>query len=141
MLSAQFRLTEDWQIRRTLRQGTTQHSRSFVLNRRPNRSEQVRFAFIASKKVGKAVDRNRAVRLLREAVRVYLNAFPASHDYVFVARKGVVQLKMQSVAQELEALLYSSNYKIQAYNAPKLGRIKNEFGNQKQRGMSKIKRH
>lgn len=105
MLSAQLRLTEDWQIRRALRQGVTYHSRSFVLNQRLNRRGQVRFAFIASKKVGNAVVRNRAVRLLREAVRLRLGQFPGSGDFVFVARKGIDQLKMQLVRQELDTVL------------------------------------
>lgn len=45
-----------------------------------------RFAFAASRRVGTAVARNRAKRLLREAVRAHINEVEPGWDCLFVAR-------------------------------------------------------
>lgn len=45
-----------------------------------------RFAFSANKRVGNAVRRNRAKRLLREAVRLHLAEIKPRSDCLFVAR-------------------------------------------------------
>lgn len=59
-------------------------------------------AVIASRKVGGAVQRNRAKRVLREAARVVPLA--AGLDLVLVARRGASEVGMARVAEELEHL-------------------------------------
>lgn len=47
-----------------------------------------------SKKFGRAVDRSRARRILREAYRPFLNALPCGYDIIVVARYALRGSKM-----------------------------------------------
>ena len=70
-----------------------------------NRRGQRRLGLTATKKVGKAVQRNRARRVLREAWRQLEDQFPAGYDYVLVARVRTAHVKTQEVARGLQAAL------------------------------------
>jgi len=64
-----------------------------------------KFGFIASKKVGNSVQRNRARRLMREVVRLNLSNIQEDRCFVFIARptiKGVSYYEVEkSVRQTL----------------------------------------
>jgi ribonuclease P protein component len=59
-----------------------------------------RLGVITSRKVGPAVTRNRARRLLREAFRLNQHAFANPLDLVLVARAGIVGKSRQQVEQD-----------------------------------------
>lgn len=63
-----------------------------------------RLGITASKKVGNAVQRNRARRIVREAYRLYEPAVSPGWDFVFVIRKAMIQQnsKTQDAAKVLE---------------------------------------
>ena len=78
----------------------------FILWALPNNSQNTRIGIVASKKVGKAVARNRARRLLREAVRhLYTNIQPG-WDIVLVARSKLVKVKESEVESALHNTLH-----------------------------------
>jgi ribonuclease P protein component len=63
-----------------------------------------RLGIVASKKIGGAVVRNRAKRLLREAFRTHGALFPADVDLVVIARPGAADLTFFAVCRELEGV-------------------------------------
>ena len=50
-----------------------------------------------SKKIGGAVERNRAKRIIRAAYRLNEQSFPVGYDIVFAARPGINGLKTQDI--------------------------------------------
>lgn len=71
----------------------------------PNDKALTRFGFTISKRVGKAVVRNRAKRLLREAARKMTPTLPAGLDIVVVGRPPLAEASAAEVAEALAAVL------------------------------------
>lgn len=60
-----------------------------------------RLGFLASKKVGNAVARNRARRLMKESVRTEIDIKVQGYDIVFIARNTIAGKKKQDVTRSL----------------------------------------
>jgi ribonuclease P protein component len=54
-----------------------------------------------TKKVGTAVQRNRIKRVVREVFRRNRQLFPASHDLVFIAKRGAAEIDYSSLLEEI----------------------------------------
>ncbi len=68
-----------------------------------------RVAFIAGKKTGNAVDRNRAKRLMREAAR--LQGLPYQHyDILLIATKRTKNLTLNQVSEALAKVLLRAGF-------------------------------
>lgn len=80
-------------------------SRLAVLYWRANGGRGVRVATVAGRTVGKAVRRNRARRLLREAVRRMLPQVREGHDLVWIARAPLPGSRFAEVAATVARLL------------------------------------
>jgi ribonuclease P protein component len=87
------------------REGKSWAHRLLVLIARPNQLPVTRVGVAAGKKVGSAVVRNRAKRLMREAVRVHAARLSPGYDLLLIARAAIVPVKMQEVADALKLLL------------------------------------
>ena len=74
----------------------------------PNELEALRIGVVAGKMVGKAVERNRAKRLIRHALHPFLPKIPAGWDILFVARKALAEATFSQVQATLNALLRRS---------------------------------
>ena len=77
--------------------------RYIVLFYRKNNLGYTRKAFLASKKVGNAVTRNRARRLMKESVRQLEGRFPKGYDYIFIARNTIAGSKCADVQKSIES--------------------------------------
>lgn len=77
----------------------------FILWALPNSLGRVRVGITASRKVGNAVVRNRARRLLRESARhLYANIL-VGWDLVLVARSSLLEVKSPQVELTLQQML------------------------------------
>ena len=61
-----------------------------------NKNNIQRFGFVASKKTGNAVQRNRIKRLFREFVKNNKEKFKEGTDYIFVG-KGILKEKLKTL--------------------------------------------
>jgi ribonuclease P protein component len=71
----------------------------------PNGFEVTRVGVAAGRRIGGAVVRNRAKRLMREAVRQHAARIAPGWDLLLIARSAIVPVKMQDVADALDLLL------------------------------------
>ncbi|PJF35276.1 MAG: ribonuclease P protein component [Candidatus Thermofonsia Clade 1 bacterium] len=74
-----------------------------MLSALPNGLPYNRYAFIANKRLGNAVARNRTRRRLREAMRRF--ALKQGHDIALIARANLAQQPYNMIVQALEELL------------------------------------
>ncbi|MFV0399498.1 MAG: ribonuclease P protein component [Oscillospiraceae bacterium] len=98
-------LTENYLFRRMYRVGkctVTPHVAVYV---KKNRLGKNRLGITATKKIGGAVQRNRARRVIREAYRLIEPKMQGNRDIVIVARQKAVFSKMQEVRRSLEKVL------------------------------------
>lgn len=64
----------------------------------------IKVGFSASKKVGGSVQRHRALRIMREAVKPHIPQMARDHNYIFVAKDVVLQKsvsELQSICKQL----------------------------------------
>ncbi|MBQ4507161.1 MAG: ribonuclease P protein component [Firmicutes bacterium] len=80
-------------------------SRCVVILYRKNGLSVSREAFIASKKVGNSVQRNRARRLMKEAFRTSDMPVPGGYDIAFIARNTIADAKCADVQRSIETAL------------------------------------
>lgn len=86
-------------------QGVNSASRYIVVYARPNELGVSRVGLSVSKKVGKAVIRNRLKRLLRGAMRKGLEGLPLNYDFVIIARKSSVEAELDDFILEIKRFL------------------------------------
>jgi ribonuclease P protein component len=85
-------------------QGKRLHTRHFGVTLAPMAEGHPRLGLVATRRMGRAVQRNRVKRLLREFFRRHQIGLP-TFDLVIMAKKGAQALAYRQVEEELGRLL------------------------------------
>jgi ribonuclease P protein component len=101
-----YRLRKPDQFQRVRRDGKSWGSSLFTLNAAASRRRGTRCGFVVGKRVGNAVDRNRARRRVREAVRIAYNHIALGWDLVFIVRSNAATtVDFTQIQSEVEQLI------------------------------------
>jgi len=71
----------------------------------PGTTSETRLGITASRKVGGAVERNRAKRLVREFFRLHRAKLQPGSDIVVIVRAGADKLSLEHAEEELASIL------------------------------------
>jgi ribonuclease P protein component len=99
-----FRLTRATDFKRVRRTGKSYAHPFVVLVIQASEIPRVRVGVTAGRSVGGAVQRNRAKRLLREAMRPLLPDLPSGWDLILIARPPLISKSLLEVRQTLKSL-------------------------------------
>jgi ribonuclease P protein component len=99
------KLRDEREFRRLRVEGQAWSARRVVIRVLPNGHAEVRLGIVASKRLGKAVKRNRARRLIREAMRCLGPRLAPGWDVVVIARAPILDASMPEIETDLEHLL------------------------------------
>lgn len=102
-MQRRFRLTGDKRFSQIHQEGRSAANKFLVVRVLPNGLDYSRFGFMVSKRLGKAVTRNKVKRRLREVVRQA--PIKSGWDAVFIARKGAEKATYRNLEQSAHNLL------------------------------------
>jgi len=101
-MQRQFRLRSSADFERLRNEGRVWRHPFLTMSVAPNALGHNRYGFIVSRRLGGAVVRNRARRLLREAVRLSMPRLKPGFDITFIARNEIVGQPYSNVKGALE---------------------------------------
>lgn len=101
-------INENREFVRLYKKGRSFVTPSLVVYLRKNRFKYNRFGITTSKKIGKAVKRNRARRIIREAYRLLEPAVKKGYDFVFVARVKTIYLKTNDLTEIMRQIFINA---------------------------------
>jgi ribonuclease P protein component len=99
--NSELTLRKQKDFNRVYNKGKSKGSRFTVILYRKNGLGHTRTAYVASKKVGNSVMRNRARRLMREAYNTFSDKVVSGYDIVMVARNSINDHSMQEVRKTM----------------------------------------
>ena len=104
-MQSKFRLTRSEDFKRVRRIGKSYAHPLVVLVAQSTELKQIRVGVAAGKTTGTAVHRNRAKRLLREAMRSLLPSLVSGWDLILIARPALTSASLADTQEALTNLL------------------------------------
>ena len=108
-MRAYTKIKQNWEFHRAYKRGVACVSPEFVLYIVKGKKGLVRLGITAGKKIGTAVSRNRAKRVVTAAFDECAPHIPLGHDFVVVARTRIVNTKSNVVAANMAQHLQKQN--------------------------------
>ena len=106
-LSKKERLTKEKDFERVFKEGKKKWiGRVALMFYLENRLPYSRLGVVVSKKIRKAVKRNRAKRLIKEVFRRNKHLFPEGSDIIIIPHPGIVELDYWRVLKEFKSSLH-----------------------------------
>jgi ribonuclease P protein component len=100
-----FRLKQSTDLKRVRRSGKSYAHPFIVLVVLPEEGVKTLFGVMAGRSVGNAVQRNRAKRLIREAIRPLLPKVLPGWKVIVIARKSLLNAEFTEISTSLQGLL------------------------------------
>jgi ribonuclease P protein component len=106
-MRTKLRLRSNVEFQRVRREGHTLVHPLLLLSTLSNSLAYSRFGFVVGRRLGKAAERNRLKRRMREAVRIRVRSgqVAAGWDVVLVARNPLREASFRQIDQTVELLL------------------------------------
>jgi ribonuclease P protein component len=104
-----FRLSRSEDFKRVRRTGKSYAHPLVVLVAQAGEHDRVRIGVAAGKSAGTAVHRNRAKRLLREAIRPLIRSIASGWDLILIARPALSKAALEDIRSALISLLRRAN--------------------------------
>lgn len=114
-LKRKFRLKKSSEITRVRRIGKSYAHPLIVLITLPSKLSQSRVAVSAGRSVGNAVQRNRAKRLLREALRPLMPQLIPGWDILVLSRRATADAAYSEIEAAAQSLLYRAHLLIDTH--------------------------
>jgi len=103
------KIKENYEFRRAYSRGKALVTPYAVIYLYKNRSNNIRLGITTGKKIGKAVQRNRAKRVITAAFKEVLPNLAFGYDFVIVARVRILTVKSTVLKKAFEDVFSESN--------------------------------
>ncbi|MDD7593865.1 MAG: ribonuclease P protein component [Peptoniphilaceae bacterium] len=127
------RLRKNEEFKRVYRRGVPAYNRDFKIIGYRNGTHANRYGFSLSKKFGKAHERNKMKRRLREIVRTHQDAFPGGYDFVILPRESAKAHDFQTLTRSFLHCLAQWNKRIRQKGEKKTHDSHHKNGTDKKR--------
>ena len=116
-MQRKFRLTRSEDFKRVRRSGKSYAHPLVVLIVQTHDQPRLKVGVTAGRTVGTAVYRNRAKRILREAMRTLIPNIASGLDLILIARPGLVSATLEDTRQALLNLLQRAQILIPSHES------------------------
>lgn len=105
MLKREYRLRKKYMFNYCYKVGKVVHGKSSLLYYTTSKNRNIKIGISVSKKVGKAVMRNRARRVIREAITPFLECLKHNYNIIIVARENILNFSFKEISNDILVML------------------------------------